>query len=121
MSREELRVFLDQWYCGCGRPQDASATLLRILRMCPLFEHREEFEALIPDDGLEYLVLYWFTHFELMEHGGSVGGSWLTTLGEQVRDALAREESDNFETLHSQHCMHGYSLEDIDAGVHACR
>lgn len=115
--RQELRVFLSQWFCGCGNPEDACAALLRLLRLHPLYDHRAEFKEWVPDDGIEYLLLYALDRHELTEHGGSVGGAWLTPKGEAVRDALAREEGDGFEALLNNHCVHGY---DFDDQAHDC-
>lgn len=112
INRQALRRFLDGWFCGCGNPEDAAAALLRLLRLHPLYEHRPKFEAWLPDDGLQYLLLYMLDRFELTEHGGSVGGAWLTPKGEAVRNALAREEGDDFEALLDEHCIHGFDIGD---------
>lgn len=112
MTREELRVFLDDIFCGCGSPEDAAAALLKLLRLHSLYEHRTEFEAWIPDKGVQYLLLYQLDRDGLTEHGGSVGGAWLTAKGTEIRDALAREEADGFEELDADHCAHGYALDD---------
>mgnify|MGYP001593950623 FL=1 len=58
------------------------------------------------------MTLYFLDEKGLTEHGGAVGGGWLTDLGETVRDALATEESDNFETLFAPHCVHGADVSD---------
>jgi hypothetical protein len=131
MTRPELRVALD-WFCGCGSPDDAAKTLLDILEMHPLYSNRDKFEKLVPDDGLQYVLLYaldsitakrperegWF------EHGGTVGGQWLTPEGERVRAALRREYEldpdeygDRFAALFAPHCVHGH---DIDDESHDC-
>lgn len=111
MTRQQLRAFLNEWFCDCGAPEEAARTLRDLLALCPLFEHREAFERLIPDSGLQYLVLYTLGHFDLTEHGGSVGGCWLTDHGKAVLDALNREAEDGFEALMESACMHGYSME----------
>ena len=36
MTTEELRVYLDQLYCGCGSPEAADKTLLRLLDLFAL-------------------------------------------------------------------------------------
>jgi hypothetical protein len=117
MTRPELRVFLSDHFCGCGSPEAASAALLRLLRLHPLYDHRAEFKAWVPDDGIEYLLLYALDRWELTEHGGSAGGAWLTPKGEAVRDALTREEADGFEALNGNYCVHGY---DVDDESHDC-
>jgi hypothetical protein len=117
MTREELRVFLSEWFCGCGRPQDAAAALSRLLRLHPLYDNGAEFESWIPDSGVQFLLLYTIDNHGLTEHGGGIGGGWLTGKGEAVRDALAREESDGFEALLEMHCVHGF---DADDAAHDC-
>lgn len=110
MTKQELRVFLDSWFCGCGMPEAACASLQRLLSLHPLYEHRKEFEALIPDDGVQYLLLYTLDHFDLTEHGGNVGGAWLTDKGKQVLEALNVEAAGEFDSLVESCCIHGYSI-----------
>ena len=114
MTREELRVVLGEWFCGCGCPEDACAALLRMLRLHPMYEHWQEFAEWVPDDGIRYLLLYQLDRLELTEHGGSVDGGWLTDKGKTALDALAREEADGFDTLCESACIHGYLLDDED-------
>lgn len=78
MTREELRVLLNGSFCGCGAPDAACATILRLLRLHPLHSHRPEFEAWISDDGIEMLLLGVLDRLGLTEHGGSIGGGWLS-------------------------------------------
>lgn len=121
MTRQELRVFLQDHFCGCGDPEAASATLLALLRMHPMYEPQSQaaLRALIPDEGARYLLLYWMDRADLTEHGGSVNGAWLTEIGERVRDALVCEEADGFEALSESSCVHGFSIES-DEGEHDC-
>lgn len=119
MTLQQLRMALDEWFCGCGSPEDAAGALLRLLGLHPLHDHRAEFKEYVPDDGIEMLLLYMLDRLELTEHGGTVGGAWLTAKGEAVRDALAREEADEFERLSESNCIHGYSI-DNDEGEHDC-
>ena len=116
MTREELRIFLDQFYCGCGNPRLASESLFSLLRR---YErgHDDNSKIVANDEGVMYLTLYWMTHFGLIDHGGSVNSSWLTELGTNVLHALAREASDEFESLHHVHCVHGF---DISDNLHDC-
>jgi len=116
MTRQELRVELE-WFCGCGSPELAAATLLRILELHPLYEHRAEMDELIPDSGIEYLLLYHLDDRDLTEHGGTVTGGWLTEKGEAVKAALNAEAGDSFEALFADHCVHGY---DFDDDSHDC-
>ena len=112
MTRQELRVFLSGWFCGCDSPEAASAALLRLLDLHPLYDHRAEFETWIPDNGIADLLLYMLDSFELTEHGGTVGGAWLTPKGERIREALRRESTNNFMDLHGDYCIHGVDSSD---------
>ena len=38
-----------------------------------------------PDEAA-HVISHLFSHLKLLEHGGSVGGSWLTELGEVIVD-----------------------------------
>jgi hypothetical protein len=117
MTRQELRVALSErggvsMFCGCGSPEAACAALLRLCRLHPLFNNREEFRAWLPDDGVQMLMLGLLDGREWNEHGGSIDGAWLTPEGEAFRDALAREEADGFVSLNAMHCVHGYDTDD---------
>jgi hypothetical protein len=112
--RRDLRKFLEDKFCGCGQPEAAAAALLRLLRLHPLHSNREAFEQWISDDGIEMLLLYTLDAWKLTEHGGSVGGAWLTEEGKKIRDALAAEEADEFEALFEQHCIHGFDITDTE-------
>jgi hypothetical protein len=117
MTRQELRVFISEWFCGCGDPEAASAALLRLLRLHPLYDHQDELREMVPDQGALYLLLYALDRHKLTDHGSSVAGAWLTEKGEAVRDALAREEPSKFEALGESWCIHGH---DIDDDEHDC-
>jgi hypothetical protein len=111
MTRPELRVFLQEWFCGCGDPEAAAQALLSLLKNPSLYRNEYFYQTVLPDPGTRYLLLYILDRFELTEHGSSIYGAWLTEKGKAVRDALAREESDNFNTLMEQSCIHGYSID----------
>jgi len=116
-TRQEIRAYLDKRFCACGSPEKAVGALLRLLRLHPLFEHREEFEKWITDEGIAYLLLYMLDSDDLTEHGGSVGGGWLTENGHGLRDGLLRESADDYEALLAPHCVHGY---DVGDASHEC-
>jgi len=64
-------------FCGCGRPQDAWKTVhdyLERFGRCDL--RKPELNT-----GEAYITAYLLSHLGLIEHGGSVGGSWTTPLG----------------------------------------
>lgn len=94
-------------WCGCGRPEDAAVTILRALEYvaerCELM-HGDDNDKWIkkadvlrkkwqPDEGIECVLLYVLDAAELTEHGGSVGGSWLSKKGCDVLDLLKRWEN----------------------------
>jgi hypothetical protein len=114
VTRQELRVYLKSWFCGCGNLEDAAATLLRLLRLHPLYHGWGELAAWIPDDGVRYLLLYALDRDELTEHGYVVTGAWLTEKGEAVKAALEAEEPDGFLDLFEQSCVHGFDITDTD-------
>lgn len=114
MTREELRINVLDYWCGCGNPELACAALLRLLKLHPLYDNRAEFEEWIADDGVGYLLFYQLDHMELTEHGGSVGGAWLTPKGGAALKALERESADDFEALNEPYCIHGYDDTAVD-------
>lgn len=121
MTREELRVFLQEHFCGCGNPTGATGALLRLLEVWDSKELAmyQELPKLVQDDGTMFLLVYLVDrHMGLTEHGGGVLASWLTPKGEAVLAALRRERADDFEKLHDTHCAHGF---DVDGpNTHDC-
>jgi hypothetical protein len=137
MTRQELRVELNAWMCGCGSPEGCVRFIYDVLcmfrtrwnqdRPLSLFkpEDRPSLErvwaeysiakkALLPTDGIEYFVLYMLTHWDWIEHGGSVGGSWMTQKGEAILAALDAEVSDEFAAFCGDCCIHGYDDTDTE-------
>jgi hypothetical protein len=112
MTRRELRVFLQDWFCGCGSPNYAADTLRIILTLHPLHSNREAFEVLVPHEGIEYLLLYVIDNFGLTEHGTNIRYGWLTDKGRSVLAALEREKADDYEKLFADACIHGYAIGD---------
>jgi hypothetical protein len=125
MTRSELRVELQGWFCGCGSRGAAAASLLKVLRLHDDF-HAKRAEwpwatlaPLVPDEGLRWLLLYTLDSRGYTEHGTSVRGAFLLPLGKALRDALAAEEGDEFEALFGDHCAHGIDIDDDCAGCRA--
>lgn len=81
----EAAITRDLGWCGCGDPTAALKYLHTGLEACRLYWAKEvSFEdryKMFHSDGEMYFFLYWADAKELMEHGGSVGGSWLTEKG----------------------------------------
>jgi hypothetical protein len=86
--------------CGCGSPDDAY-NFCREALAC--FDRRgchdhpptrdwinaeNALKKLIQDrpDDAAHVLAHLLTHLRLLEHGGSVGGSWLTDNGERIID-----------------------------------
>lgn len=70
-----------------GDPKAAARFVHELLSIAPLYDHQNELKALIPEPLL-YAVLYAFTTHDVMEHGGGVGGSWLTDKGGELLEEL---------------------------------
>ena len=81
-------IMVNRGFCGCGEPEAASAFLLKLLRLAPFYERREQLEQLLPNAGVRYFVLYMLDRLDLTEHGGSVNGAWLTPEGEKLKALL---------------------------------
>lgn len=116
LSREQLRVLVDSRFpmCDCGNPEAGVELIYEVLKLHPLYEHRDELEALLPNVGVQMVVLGLIDEAGLNEHGGNIRGSWLTPLGERVLDALDRElaehrdDEEPFESFTVSHCIHGF-------------
>jgi hypothetical protein len=119
MDRRELRIWLDEHFCGCGLPEAALCSLLALLELARPYSLDEQ-RALIPDEGVRYLVLYMLDHYGLIEHGVSVDGAWPTDVGKALLKQLRIESTDNFEGLLMDHCAHGYDLDEMGRGKHDC-
>ena len=115
MTRQQLRELLTVdppeglGFCGCGMPEE-SVKLLRDT-LC-LYDRQGDspwssdsdhsahwdarqltLDALLPDP-FRQIWLYWLTCVDLLEHGGSVEGSWLSDKGKQVYAALKEHGDD---------------------------
>lgn len=98
-------------WCGCGNPDEALAFMRDVLqvihdrskdnslpseRRIPYAQskwakHTAKLNAMLPGAlGLSYL--YMLSALGLTEHGGSVGGSWLTIEGDRVLSILANAD-----------------------------
>ncbi len=77
-------------WCGCGSPSEGYAALLETLQSYHTNGDRRKWSEARggnwsgDGNGYDYLILYFLNAHHLMEHGGSVGGSWLTKKGESV-------------------------------------
>jgi hypothetical protein len=92
-ARRTVRQFWE-WanLCQCGQPE----TIVRIIHGA-LIAHSEpgpHFEggpdARLMADPLTMFVLYAVDAWGLTDHGGGIGGAWLSDDGIRLRDALAK-------------------------------
>jgi hypothetical protein len=82
-------------FCGCGDPESQIVLLHDVLMAISdkwnvtisdtvkAKEKQDKIRALLPG-ALGDHYLYWLTHLDILEHGGSIGGSWLTKKGEEI-------------------------------------
>jgi hypothetical protein len=83
-------------YCGCGLPESALELTRDVLATIDarwsvgdhsdgaFAKYRARMKELLPSDGIEYVVLYHLDSVDMIEHGGGVGGSWLTREGRDM-------------------------------------
>jgi hypothetical protein len=102
-SVANARWFEELKFCGCGDPEGTQDWLQRVLTSLkgspdPWVDWADRVAVLNSDlDAMRYFVLYVLDAMGLTEHGGSVGGAWLTAKGrkflvELEADAARRKE-----------------------------
>lgn len=81
--------------CGCGCPEDAFNFCRDVLVIFDRRDQTKEWinaEAAVKDlilqrpDDAAHVISHLLSHIKLLEHGGSVGGSWLTDEGARIVD-----------------------------------
>lgn len=87
--------------CGCGQFGARLALLKETLEAMPLYESKKDLDYLKTPLG-EWLLSI-ITHAELIEHGTSIGGSWLTDMGFRFLKCL--EDLDALEAYIDEHGM----------------
>ena len=97
-SLADLRWQDELKFCGCGLPEEVRAWLLGIMTALAKrgggtwTEHSEMVATIGADpDMIFYFVMYVLDAMGLTEHGGSVGGAWLTDKGRQLLVELQQE------------------------------
>lgn len=95
-TRDGLRL------CGCGDSEGAYDLVREILALTPFYDNREKLEALCPPAAL-HIVLSCLDGAGLIEHGGAIGGSWLTPKGSHYLDLMQRHELDDSEDVGLPH------------------
>ena len=99
-------------WCGCGNPDEALGFMRDLMALMkarsdentggfdePYAEsawakRTAEIDAMLGDGMLGLSYLYMLDSHDLTEHGGSVGGSWLTQEGERVLAMLQSVDLD---------------------------
>ena len=103
---EGLKGIKNLNFCGCGDPDSGYAALLETLKAHDEGGERRKWaearggsweEVQCKGNGYDYLILYFLDANGLMEHGGSVGGGWLTKKGKSVRIFLEEWGTDSDE------------------------
>lgn len=80
MSRLYKVLYEDVPMCGCGDPAAAYRLVYDLLRLTPWYEEKrwEQAQQLIGTDGAFQIVVSALTEADLLDRGGSIGGSWIT-------------------------------------------
>jgi hypothetical protein len=81
--------YTDIGLCGCGNAEEAFDLVRDLLNLAPFYEHRQEVAALVGTGATGHIVLSALDNADLLEHGGTIHGSWLTDKGEWYQKALA--------------------------------
>jgi DNA-binding PadR family transcriptional regulator len=98
----------DLKFCGCGDPGAVYDLIRDLLGLIAEkwaddgHDHWREVSQKITDligggTGTYYAVLYWLDGSGLIEHGGSVGGSWLTEKGKHYLSLMRLHEHDEMD------------------------
>lgn len=76
--------------CGCGDPESAWKLIHDLLKLTPFYEDQrwKKAQKLIGSDGAHHIVLSVMDEAGLIQHGGSIGGSWATDKGRWVLWAI---------------------------------
>lgn len=76
--------------CGCGMPNQVYGLYHRVLASTPSSGEEDwpnwsdRLAATEGDERLYYVIAYVLDHLGATEHGGGVGGAWLTDKGERL-------------------------------------
>lgn len=89
--------------CGCGQSDQRLELVRQVLRDCPLYED-ERWRAY--DSPLAEWLLAIMAGADLIEHGSTLGGSWITEKGQRLLSAL--EDAAVWEALTEPNALVGY-------------
>lgn len=72
--------------CGCGSSEEFGELTFKVLEFfsIPIMERTRY----IYDTPIEEVIAHWLTDKGIIEHGTSIGGSWLTEKGEEVYKSI---------------------------------
>lgn len=100
-SRDQLGL------CGCGNPEDAYDLIRGLLALAPFYDHHKEIQELlgpVPEhSAMHWIVVCVLDNAGLIEHGGGIGGAWLTKKGTHYLTLMQRHEYGDFEEAGSPH------------------
>ena len=72
--------------CGCGNSYELSELVLKVLELFATEHEKREFSVY---DDLKYeIIAHWLDSKDLIEHGTSINGSWLTEKGESIYNVI---------------------------------
>jgi hypothetical protein len=75
-------------FCGCGDPESALEYVAKILQAAKEKKIYERWKELFNSEGQGYFVLYTLDNKGVIEHGTSVGSSWLTQKGKELLEDI---------------------------------
>lgn len=71
--------------CGCGSSDDIADKAVAVLEFFSREIGSRDWNFI---DGENEILAHWLDSKDLLEHGSSIGGSWLSQKGEQVLKAI---------------------------------
>lgn len=84
-------LYIDLGLCGCGLPEEAFDLVRDLLALAPFYRSeqvREQVAALCGTEAARHMILSMLDNADLLEHGGSLDGAWLTDKGSWYLTAL---------------------------------
>ncbi|WP_327335146.1 hypothetical protein OG473_39650 (plasmid) [Streptomyces anulatus] len=87
--------YMDLGLCGCGLPEESFDLVRSLLALAPYHqspEVRKQVAALCGNSVAQHMILSMLDGAELIEHGGTITGAWLTDKGEwylQVMNSIS--------------------------------
>lgn len=73
--------------CGCGSSEEFGKAAVSLLEFFAT-DILERKGSIYENDGFRELLAHWFDSKDLIEHGSSINGSWLTDKGKQIYAAI---------------------------------